>query len=137
SVDVSSVESTCLSPHVIQLDGEIMRSKNYVIATDSRATIPKICGIETVKFLTNETIFDELSAKPESMIILGGGPIGCELAQTFCRLGVHVTILQRGDQLLPKEDRDVAHFLERRLVGEGVRMGKNADSLATAASRAG
>jgi pyruvate/2-oxoglutarate dehydrogenase complex dihydrolipoamide dehydrogenase (E3) component len=71
------------------------------------------------------------------MIILGGGPIGSELAQTFYRLGVHVTILQRGDQLLPKEDRDVAHFLERCLVVEGVRIVKNADAHSAAASDAG
>src|SRR5437762_9595796 len=56
------------------------------------------------------------------MIVLGGGPIGCELAQTFRRLGVQVTIVQRGDQLLPREDRDVAEFLERRLINEGVRV---------------
>src|SRR5207245_2293189 len=83
---------------------------------------PKIEGIDQVRYFTNETIFDELKAKPESMIVLGGGPIGCELAQTFCRLGTQVTIIQRGDQLLPKEDRDVAEFLERRLINEGVRI---------------
>src|SRR5438094_3202002 len=66
------------------------------------------------------------------MIVLGGGPIGCELAQTFRRLGVQVTIIQRGDQLLAREDRDVAEFLERRLIDEGVRVIKNADARAVA-----
>jgi pyruvate/2-oxoglutarate dehydrogenase complex dihydrolipoamide dehydrogenase (E3) component len=136
-VDVFRGQAKFLSPGEIQVGDEILRSKNFVIATGSRATIPNIAGIETVKFFTNETIFDELDAKPESMIILGGGPIGCELAQTFCRLGVRVTILQRGDQLLPKEDRDVAHFLERCLAGEGVRIVKNTDVRAAAASDAG
>jgi pyruvate/2-oxoglutarate dehydrogenase complex dihydrolipoamide dehydrogenase (E3) component len=136
-VDVFRGEAKFLSPDEVQVGDEILRAKNFVIATGSRATIPNIAGIETVKFFTNETIFDELSAKPESMIILGGGPIGCELAQTFCRLGVDVTILQRGDQLLPKEDRDVAHFLEHRLVGEGVRIVKNADAHSVAASDTG
>lgn len=136
-VDVFRGEAKFLSADEVQVGDEILRAKNFVIATGSRATIPNIAGIETVKFFTNETIFDELSAKPESMIILGGGPISCELAQMFSRLGVHVTILQRGDQLLPKEDRDVAHFLERRLVSEGVRIVKNADAHSAAASNAG
>jgi pyruvate/2-oxoglutarate dehydrogenase complex dihydrolipoamide dehydrogenase (E3) component len=99
--------------------------------------IPKIEGIDTVPYFTNETIFDELKEKPESMIVLGGGPIGCELAQTFRRLGVEVTIVQRGDQLLPREDRDVAEFLERRLINEGVRIIKNADARSVATSDAG
>jgi pyruvate/2-oxoglutarate dehydrogenase complex dihydrolipoamide dehydrogenase (E3) component len=69
--------------------------------------------------------------------VLGGGPIGCELAQTFRRLGVDVTIFQRGDQLLPREDRDVAEFVERRLINEGVRVIKNADAHSVATSDAG
>jgi pyruvate/2-oxoglutarate dehydrogenase complex dihydrolipoamide dehydrogenase (E3) component len=62
------------------------------------------------------------------MIVLGGGPIGCELAQAFCRLDVRVTIVQRRDQLLPREDRDVADLVESRLTSEGVRLIKNADT---------
>jgi pyruvate/2-oxoglutarate dehydrogenase complex dihydrolipoamide dehydrogenase (E3) component len=114
-----------------------LRAKNFVIATGSRAVIPKIEGIDTVPYFTNETIFDELKEKPEGMIVLGGGPIGCELAQAFRRLGVEVTIVQRGDQLLPREDRDVAEFLERRLINEGVRIIKNANARSVAASDAG
>src|SRR5438034_5653364 len=118
-------------------EGRRLRAKNFVIATGSRALIPKIEGIDTVPYFTNETIFDELKEKPESMIVLGGGPIGCELAQTFRRLGVQVTIVQRGDQLLPREDRDVAEFVERRLINEGVRIIKNADAHSVATSGAG
>src|SRR5437870_903969 len=136
-VDVFRGEAKFLSPDEVQVSDEVLRAKNFVIATGSRATIPNIAGIETVKFFTNETIFDELSAKPESMIILGGGPIGCELAQTFRRLGVQVTIVQRGHQLLPREDPDVAEFLERRLINEGVRIIKNADAHSVATSDAG
>jgi len=99
--------------------------------------IPKIEGIDDIPYFTNETIFDKLKVKPESMIVLGGGPIGCELAQAFRRLGVQVTIVQRGDQLLPREDRDVAEFLERRLINEGVRIIKNADAHSVATSDAG
>jgi pyruvate/2-oxoglutarate dehydrogenase complex dihydrolipoamide dehydrogenase (E3) component len=119
--------------------GEVqtLRAKNFVIATGSRATIPKIEGIDNVPYFTNETVFDGLKEKPESMIVLGGGPIGCELAQTFQRLGVDVTILQRGDQLLPREDRDVAEFVERYLINEGVRIIKNAKARAVATTDTG
>jgi len=136
-VDVFHGEARFVLPHEVEVNGQRLRGKNFVIATGSRAVIPKIEGIDTVPYFTNETIFDELKEKPESMIVLGGGPIGCELAQTFRRLGVEVTIIQRGDQLLPREDRDVAEFLERRLINEGVRIIKNADARSVATSDAG
>ena len=136
-VDVFHGEARFVSPHEVEVNGQRLRAKNFVIATGSRAVIPKIEGIDSVPYFTNETIFDELEEKPQSMIVLGGGPIGCELTQTFCRLGTHVTMIQRGDQLLPREDRDVAEFLERRLINEGVRIIKNANARAVAITDAG
>jgi pyruvate/2-oxoglutarate dehydrogenase complex dihydrolipoamide dehydrogenase (E3) component len=136
-VDVLRGEARFVSPHEVEVNGQTLRAKNFVVATGSRAAIPKIEGVDTVPYFTNETIFDELKGKPESMIVLGGGPIGCELAQTFRRFGVRVTILQRGDQLLPREDRDVAEFLECRLINEGVRIIKNADARSVATIDAG
>ena len=136
-VDVFRGEARFVSPHEIEVNGQKLRAKNFVIATGSRAAIPKIDGIDTVSYFTNETIFDELKQKPESMIVLGGGPIGCELAQTFRRFGVKLTIIQRGDQLLPREDRDVAEFIERRLINEGVRIIKNAHARSVATSDGG
>jgi pyruvate/2-oxoglutarate dehydrogenase complex dihydrolipoamide dehydrogenase (E3) component len=136
-VDVFRGEARFVSPHEIEVNGQRLRAKNFVIATGSRAAIPKIEGIDTVPYFTNETIFDELKQKPESMIVLGGGPIGCELAQAFRRLGVELTIVQRGDQLLPREDRDVAEFVERRLINEGVRIIKNAHARSVATSDGG
>lgn len=136
-VDVFHGEARFVSPHEVELNGQRLRARNFVIATGSRAVVPKIRGIESVPYFTNETIFDSLKRKPENMIVLGGGPIGCELAQTFQRLGVEVTIIQRGDQLLPREDRDVAEFVERRLIEEGVRVIKNADAQSVATSDSG
>ena len=136
-VDVFRGEARFVSPHEIEVNGQKLRARNFVIATGSRAAIPEIEGINTIPYFTNETIFDELKERPESMIVLGGGPIGCELAQTFRRFGVKMTILQRGDQLLPREDRDVAEFIERRLINEGVRIIKNADARSLATSDAG
>ena len=136
-VDIFRGEARFVSPHEIEVNGQKLHAENFVIATGSRAAIPKMKGIDAVPYFTNETIFDELKEKPESLIVLGGGPIGCELAQTFQRLGVQVTIIQRGDQLLPREDRDVAEFLEHRLINEGVRMIKNADAHSVATTDAG
>ncbi len=119
-VDVFHGQARFVSPHEIEIcftltsilslagrggrvgvcDGQRLRAKNFVIATGSRAAIPKIDGIESVPYFTNETIFDELREKPGSMIVLGGGPIGCELGQAFARLGVKITIVQRAAQLL-------------------------------------
>jgi pyruvate/2-oxoglutarate dehydrogenase complex dihydrolipoamide dehydrogenase (E3) component len=156
-VDVFRGEARFVSPHEVEVttspspqssppgrgghrpsaEVQRLRARNLVIATGSRAAVPRIEGIDAVPYFTNETIFDELKAKPESMIVLGGGPIGCELAQTFRRLGVEVTIIQRGDQLLPREDQDVAEFLERKLINEGVRIIKNADARSVAISDTG
>jgi pyruvate/2-oxoglutarate dehydrogenase complex dihydrolipoamide dehydrogenase (E3) component len=136
-VDVFHGEARFVSPHEVEVNGQRLRARNFVIATGSRASVPKIKGIESVPYFTNETIFDGLKEKPQTMIVLGGGPIGCELAQTFQRLGAEVTIFQRGDQLLPREDRDVAEFVQRRLISEGVRIIKNVDIHSMAASDSG
>jgi pyruvate/2-oxoglutarate dehydrogenase complex dihydrolipoamide dehydrogenase (E3) component len=119
-VDVFRGEAHFVSPEEVEVDGQRLRAKNFVIATGSRAVIPKIEGIGAVPYLTNETIFDELIEKPESMIVLGGGPIGCELGQAFNRLDVKVTIFQSADQILPPEDIDVADFMQQRFAAEGV-----------------
>ncbi|HZR04506.1 MAG TPA: mercuric reductase [Candidatus Udaeobacter sp.] len=136
-VDVFQGEARFVSSQEVDVNGQRLRARNFVIATGSRAAVPNIKGIESVSYFTNETIFDALRRQPTTMIVLGGGPIGCELAQTFQRFGVEVTIVQRGDQLLPREDRDVAEFIERRLISEGVRIVKNADAHSVAISDTG
>ncbi len=119
-VDVFRGAARFLSPHEIEVNGHKLRAKNFVIATGSRAVIPKIEGLDKVPYFTNETIFDELKQKPESMIVLGGGPIGCELGQTFARLGVKIAIVQSAAQLLPREDVDVAQFIHQRFTAESI-----------------
>src|SRR5437899_2510373 len=125
-VDVFPGQARFVSPHEIEVDGQRLRAKNFVIATGSRAVIPKIEGIEKIPYFTNETMFDELKEKPESMIVLGGGPIGCELSQAFARLGVKIDIVQSGGQLLPREDPDVAEFVRQHFGAEGIGMRLNA-----------
>ncbi len=131
-VDVFRGEARFVSSHEIEVNDQKLRAKNFVIATGSRAVIPKIEGIDKVPYFTNETIFDELKQKPERMIVLGGGPIGCELGQVLARLGTKVTILQRGSQLLPREDSDVAEVLQRQLEREDVRIEFGAEAKSAA-----
>jgi pyruvate/2-oxoglutarate dehydrogenase complex dihydrolipoamide dehydrogenase (E3) component len=118
--DVFRGEAHFTSPHEVEINGTKLRAKNFVIASGTRAAIPPIDGLADVPYFTNETIFDELKETPASMIVIGGGPIGCELAQAFCRLGVKVTILNRGAQILPKEDPEVAALIRERLEREGI-----------------
>ncbi len=121
-VDVFRGEATFLSPQEIVVEKQTLSARNFIIATGSRAAIPPPVGASQVSYFTNETIFDELKEKPESLLIIGGGPIGCELGQMFQRLGVKVTILQRGPCLLDKEDPPVGEFVQSMLKKEGVRV---------------
>ncbi|HME87894.1 MAG TPA: mercuric reductase [Chthoniobacterales bacterium] len=124
-VDVFRGEARFVSPAEIEVDGQKLRARNFVIATGTHPTIPKIDGIEKVSYFTNETIFDELKEKPESMIVLGGGPIGCELGQALSRLGVKIDIVQSGEHILPREDVDVTEFMQKRFSTEGIRIHLN------------
>ena len=130
-IDVFQADARFLSPHEVQVGDTLLHAQNFVVATGSRPAIPPIPGLDTVPYYTNETIFD-LTTKPASLLILGGGPIACELGQTFQRLGVPTTLLQKGPRLLPKEDADAADLLERTLIREGVTVRKNAAATAVA-----
>jgi pyruvate/2-oxoglutarate dehydrogenase complex dihydrolipoamide dehydrogenase (E3) component len=105
--------------HCIQLNGRTLSAKYWVIATGSSPASPPIEGIEKTKTLTNRDIFS-LDRLPGSMISLGAGPVGAEMAQAFCRLGTRITLVQRGAQILSKEDRDMADEVMDALKQEGV-----------------
>lgn len=96
-------------------------AKHFVLATGSRPAVPSISGLDAVDYLTNESIFD-LREPVACLIVLGGGPVGVELAQAFARLGSSVHMIERGPQLLPAEDPDVAIVVEQRLRAEGIQL---------------
>ncbi len=99
--------------------GEIeIQPRRFVIATGSRPAVPPIPGLDTVPYLTNETIFEQ-TTRPEHLIVLGGGPIGVELGQAFRRLGAAVTLVE-GNRLLPREDAEAAGYVLRSLAADGV-----------------
>lgn len=105
--------------HTIRLDGKSYSAKNWVIATGSAPVTPPINGLDNTHFITNKEIF-YLDHLPRSMIVLGGGPIGIEMAQAFCRLGAKVFVVDRGNQILGKEDRDMADEVMQIMRSEGV-----------------
>jgi pyruvate/2-oxoglutarate dehydrogenase complex dihydrolipoamide dehydrogenase (E3) component len=112
----------------IEVEGLRVRARRFVLATGSRPAIPDVPGLAALPFLTNETIFD-LQERPEHLLVLGAGPIGCELAQAFGRLGSRVTIVDVGP-LLPKDDPELAAVVRERLTAEGIRLREQARVLA-------
>ncbi len=109
-----------VSAEEVATAGHRVRARRFVIATGSRPVVPPIEGLAEVGYLTNETLFD-LTRLPEHLIVLGGGPIGCEMAQAFARLGSRVTLVERA-RILPRADAEQADLLARRLAAEGVEL---------------
>lgn len=105
--------------HRIEVGDKIISSSKFIICSGSSPLVPAIEGLDSVSYLTNETIFD-LEELPRSMIILGAGPIGIELASALNRLGVKVTVLLRSGQILKREETELTEMLMARLVDEGV-----------------
>ena len=104
----------------VLVDDRRLRFRRAVIATGSRPAAPSVPGLDSVPFLTNETIFS-LTALPRRLIVIGAGPIGCELAQALARFGSIVTVLDMAPHVLPREDADAAAIVERSLAADGVR----------------
>ncbi len=119
-VDVIFGEGRFVAPNVFEVGGRRLTAKNFVVATGSRPAIPPIPGLDTVPYLTNETVF-ALREQVPSLVVVGGGPIGCELAQAFQRLGSEVTVVDMAPGALPREDPDLAAVVHRQLVAEGIR----------------
>ena len=107
--------------HSVQVDGRRLRFRRAVIATGGRPATPQVPGIEAVPFLTNETVFD-LTTLPRRLLVLGAGPIGCELGQAFARFGAEVTLIDRSPQVLPREDASTAAIVAAALARDGVRL---------------
>ncbi|MGE4195000.1 MAG: NAD(P)/FAD-dependent oxidoreductase [Pseudodesulfovibrio sp.] len=114
-------EASFEDDHVVDCSGTRVSAKFWVLATGSAPSAPPIDGLADVPYLTNEDLFS-LPKLPSSLAVIGGGPIGCEMAQAFARLGSGVTILQRNRQLLPAEDEDMAAIICASLELEGVRV---------------
>ena len=108
-----------VNPHTVSVGGRTATAKRIFVCAGTRPCVPAIPGLDDVDYLTNETIFD-LEAIPDSLLIIGGGAIGCEMAQSFRRLGSRVTIVHLDPHLLPHGDWDAGKLLEEVFVKEGI-----------------
>ena len=124
-VDVFLGEGRFTGPDTIEVVGQTLRFKQAVIATGARASRPDTPGLAEAGYLTNETVFN-LTERPARLAVIGGGPIGCELAQAFARLGSQVTLIEKSHQLLGREDEEAARIVQASLERDGVRVLLNA-----------
>lgn len=118
-VDCIQGSAKILSPWQVEIDGQITRAKSLIIATGASPAVPNIPGLEHIDYLTSDTVWN-LNELPEKLLVVGTGPIGCELAQAFQRLGSQVTLAGRAGVVLPKEDTDVSAHIAARFVDEGM-----------------
>ncbi|EMN4467331.1 FAD-dependent oxidoreductase [Aeromonas hydrophila] len=114
-------EARLVSPWEVEVNGQRLASRHIVLATGARPLVPTLPGLEQVPWLTSDTLW-QLRTAPRQLLVLGGGPIGCELAQSFALLGVPVTLVELSAQLLPREEREVAELLAEQLARDGVRV---------------
>ena len=117
-VDVVKGTARITSPWTVEVNGQTLTTRAIVIATGARPAIPNIPGLESVTHYTSDTIWS-LTERPERLVVLGGGPIGCELTQAFARLGCQVTQVARTG-LMGKEDADAVALVEKALIADGV-----------------
>lgn len=135
-VDVIEGEARFTGERTLNVDGRTMTARHIVIATGSSPAVPPIDGLADVPYHTNETIFS-LTQQPATLLVLGGGPIGLELAQAFARLGTTVHVLEADSQLLSREDHELASLLAERLRTEGVHLHLGARVTRVERARAG
>ena len=120
-VECLSGEARITSPWHVEVNGQTLSTRNIVIATGARPFVPPIPGLDTIDYLTSDNLW-ELREQPRRLIVLGGGPIGCELAQTFARLGTEVTQVEMMPAIMGREDPEVAEVVRQRFEAEGIRV---------------
>ena len=118
-VDVIEGEARIVDPYRVEVNGRQLSARNIIVATGARPAVPALQGLEHIDYLTSDNLWS-LRQQPRRLLVLGGGPIGCELAQAFARLGSRVTLVQRGARLLPREDEEVSALLHARFEQEGI-----------------
>ncbi len=128
-IDVFFGQASFACSNTVDVDGAKLHFKRAVIATGARAAAPSIPGLDRVNYLTNESLFS-LTTLPRRLGVIGAGPIGCEMAQTFAQLGSEVLLIESSNGILPREDRDAAAIVEQSMVRDGVKLISGGKSLA-------
>lgn len=118
-VEVIKGNARIVSPWEVEVDGQRHTARSLIVATGAQARVPVIEGLDSVDFRTSDNLW-EIRELPKKLVIIGGGPIGCELAQAFARLGSKVTIIQKDSRLLPREDTDASRLVQARFDAEGI-----------------
>ena len=118
-VDVIKGEARVVSPWSVEVNGQTINAKNIIIATGAQPFVPPIDGIDSVDYYTSENLW-EMGEKPQNLVVLGGGPIGCELTQAFARLGSSVTQVEMLSRILLREDPEVSEIVKNRFENEGI-----------------
>ena len=142
-VDVISGYATITDPWTVSIrgrngDDQVLTTRSIVIAAGASPTVPHLPGLERSGYLTSDTLWEAMSQRdraPERLLVVGGGPVGCELAQAFSRLGSQVILVHAGDHLLVREDPEVADVLRQRLLSEDVQIHLNARAIRCDADR--
>ena len=124
-VEVIYGEGQFVDDKTFAVNGRKLTSRAFLIATGSHPAVPPVEGLKEAGFLTNEQIFS-IKSRPETLAVIGAGPIGCELSQSFSRLGSQVTLISSRDVIMPKEDPEAARVVQRQIASEGVRIIPNA-----------
>jgi pyruvate/2-oxoglutarate dehydrogenase complex dihydrolipoamide dehydrogenase (E3) component len=127
-VDVFLGEAHFTGTDALSVDGTRLRFRKAVVATGARPDTPSIPGLVEAGYLTNENVFD-LTELPRRLLVIGGGPLGCELAQAFCRFGARTTIAQGLPLFLPKEERDAAQLLSDGFTRDGIEVRLNTEAV--------
>ena len=118
-VECLTAEAKIIDPWHVQIGDQVLTTKNIIVATGARPIVPPIPGLTEVPYLTSETLW-QLTEQPSRLLVLGGGPIGCEIAQSFARLGSSVTQVEMAGQLLGREDTDAVAVVQAELQADGV-----------------
>lgn len=118
-VDCFEGEANVLTPHKVEINNKIITSRSIIIATGASPFLPKILGLDEINYLTSENIWN-LKKLPNNFLIIGGGPIGMEMAQAFSRLGSNVTIVEMAHRVLVREDNDVIDFVNENFKKENI-----------------
>jgi pyruvate/2-oxoglutarate dehydrogenase complex dihydrolipoamide dehydrogenase (E3) component/uncharacterized membrane protein YdjX (TVP38/TMEM64 family) len=118
-VECLTDEAKIIDPWHVQIGDQILSTQNIVIATGASPIVPNIPGLDTVPYVTSDTLW-QLPEQPQRLLVLGGGPIGCEIAQSFARLGSAVTQVEMAAQILGREDADAVAVVQAELIADGV-----------------
>jgi pyruvate/2-oxoglutarate dehydrogenase complex dihydrolipoamide dehydrogenase (E3) component len=127
-IDVYFGQAHFAGADAIEVEGDRLRFKRALVASGARPALPSISGIDAAGYLTNESVFD-LTERPSRLLVIGGGPLGCELAQAFCRLGSQVNIAQNDPMFLGNEERDAAQILSDAMARDGIGIHLNTETV--------